>query len=403
MNYYQKAKLTDQERFHVHYQDGLSIEISEHEKKCHAERMQLLHLAQDLANHRFITPFRKKAFKRKQVIEATNLGMNLVACTERIDEALPFNDEESYEYRDLPPNAELTKKIIHAALSETGAVVDGVGIVEALPIKPDFFCCLITAEEIDLFLKAYNGLALTIRKALLTNGMYEDVKSFRRNATERYKRFMKVAEQGWISHNKILLIRLDWGFRKTFPAIPVRFKSQEEFERTYFEVDGYRKAMLKILQKMFGKDLVFYATKIECGEVKGFHMHWLIALNGSEHQDRINVPRKITDKWDANVGNGKTYTFNVNALRGKEESGLRVIDYHDPELWEIVGRYADYLTKVDYTMKLRLPEKKHSFFSTKLKTMSSNKTGPKRSYPMPHLDALAVRGPQGRRQLNQFD
>lgn len=400
MNYKQIQVLTDLERVHEYYGGELGLAFIGQEKKLYAERMQLCHLALDLINHSFKPPFSKKAFKRTQNVVATELGKRLVVCLERIYVLHVFKEEDVYEHHVNSPDVELLLKIANVALSDTGAVVDGVGFVKALPIKPDHFNCLTEDDEIDAWLKAYNNLAKTIRKALLASGMRDAVKNFRKNATKRYKHLMQVAEQCWRARSKNLLIRLDWGFKKTFPAIPIRFKSQEEFERSFTEVDGYRKAMLKILRRMFGKDLTFYAIKIECGEIKGIHMHWLIAVNGSEHQDRINVARKIATQWDTNIGDGKTYTFNVNALRGKEESGLRVIDYHDPELWEIVGRYADYLTKVDYTLKLRLPDKKHSFFCTKLKDMSCKKTGPKRSFQMPRLNAVAVRGSQGGRPLN---
>jgi hypothetical protein len=395
--------ITDLERVYEHYDGALGIAFIGEERKLYAERMEVYHLLQDLIQHKFKLPFSKKLCRRKTDIEATDLGKRIVEFLERTDALHLFEEDEFFEHKVHSPDMDVFLKIVKAALSEKGAVVDGVGFVEALPIRPDEYRCLIGDDEIDVWVSAYNRLVMTIRKALLSNGMRDAVKSFKRNATERYKQLMRVAEQGWRDHSKNLLIRLDWGFRKKYPAMRTRFKSQTEFESLLIVVDGYRKEMLRILRRMFGENLTFFAWKIECGDIKGIHIHWLIAVNGSKHQDRINVPRHIATEWDMNIGNGKTYTFNVNALRYKEESGLRVIDYSDPELWEIVGRYADYLTKVDYTLKLRMPDKMHSFGCTKLKKPVQSKTGPKRRFQMYQQNISAIRGPQGGRQLGQLN
>ncbi len=395
--------ITDLERGFEYYDEQPGMAFLGEERKLHSERMQLYHLSQDLIQHNFELPFYKEVRKRTTDARATYFGEKFIEVLERIDSVRACQEGEFFfEHKVHCPQVEAILKIANAALSEKGAVVDGVGLVPALPIRPDEYKCLI-GTEVDVGVKVFNDLVMTMRKALLSSGMQDAVKSFRRNATERYKQLMRVAEQGWRKHSKNLLIRLDWGFRKKYPAIRMRFKSQTEFESLLTEVDGYRKQMLKILKGMFGDDLTFYAWKMECGDIKGIHIHWLIAVNGSEHRDRINVPRYIATKWDLNIGNGKTYTFNVNALRYKEKAGLRVIDYSDPELWEIVGRYADYLTKVDYTLKLRMPEKMHSFGCTKLRKAALRKPGPKRRFKMHQQSIFEVRGPQGGSRMNQLN
>lgn len=402
MDYRLNDVFTNLERVYEYYDGQHGIAFIGEEKKLYADRMTLYHLLQDLIQHKFQLPFSKRLFRRKTVVEATDLGKTIVELLERMDALHLFEEDKFFEHKVYSPDIGVFLKIAKAALSEKGAVVDGVGFVDALPIRPDEFRCLMGDGEIDVWVKAYNHLVMTIRKALLSNGMRGAVKSFKRNAKERYEHVLCVAEQGWRKRTKNLLIRLDWGFKKTYPAIPIRFKSQEEFECVLAEVNRCRKEMLKILRKKFGKNLTFFVWKIECGEIKGIHIHWLIAVNGSKYQDRINVPRHIATEWDVNIGNGKTYTFNVNALRRKEEAGLRVIDYSDPELWEIVGRYADYLTKVDYTLKLRMPAKMRSFGCTKLKKVVQSKPGPKRRFQMCQLSIAAVHGPQGGTRTNNL-
>lgn len=243
-----------------------------------------------------------------------------------------------------------------------------------------------------------NHLSQQIRQRLMAEGHREKVHSFKRNATENYKQVLKMAESKWQRFGKVLLIRLDWGYKKPFPDRRGVFLSSQDFEQRFKIVCAYRDKKLKALRKKYRKDLAFYVWKIECAPIKGLHIHWLIGLNGTKHQDRINVPKAIAQMWDAAVGNPDTYTWNLNAQQKNEDAILRVIDYSDPSLWPIVGGYAEYLTKVDYVVHLRAPERMHGFGSSKVPKVVKRKTGPKRSKPEQVVDPWAVRRPL--RELN---
>ena len=311
MKYRYLQVATDLERVFEYYEDQPDQPYLGEDKRRWNEIMEVYHLSSELIKHNFIIPFNKKISYRSIYTNSTDLGRSFIKFLERIDYSI-VNEEKEFFYdpKDHDPQMELISKIANAALSEKGAVVDDVGFVPPLPIRPDEYEFLV-GGEVDVGIIALNDLVLTMRTALLSSGMRDAVKSFRRNATERYKQLMRVAEQGWTKHNKNLLIRLDWSYKKKYPAIRMRFHDQNEFEYLINQVDGYRRKMLKILRGMFGKQLTFYAWKIECQDVKGLHIHWLIAVNGSEHQDRINVARQITNRWDESIGDGKTYTFNV--------------------------------------------------------------------------------------------
>ena len=186
-------------------------------------------------------------------------------------------------------------------------------------------------------------------------------------------------------------MRLDWGYKSTIPDRRGIFLSSQDFDQRFKVVCEYRDKQLKALRKKYKEDLVFYVWKIEYGPIKGLHIHWLIGLNGSKHQDRINVPKAICQMWDAIIDNTNTYTFNLSALQWQEDPILRVIDYSDPLLWPIVGGYAEYLTKVDYVVHLRAPKGMRAFGASKIPKVVKRKTGPKRSKPEQVVDPRAVR------------
>ncbi|EXU79415.1 hypothetical protein AX13_04725 [Comamonas aquatica DA1877] len=253
--------------------------------------------------------------------------------------------------------------------------------------------------ELQLAQSAFNELALALRKIILNKGMRDAVKNYRKNSTKRYGQVMKVTRKAWKKFSKILLIRLDWGLLHSIPDLRAKFKDQEDFEDQLMEVTKYRDAMLELLKKRYGSDLAFYFWKIEFGAQRGLHLHWMIGLNGSKHQYRIRAARAIAEMWKTVIDNENSYIWNVNAIQSKGEPILRVIDYHDPQLWEIVGVYADYLTKVDYFLKLRMPGNMHSFGGTQLRNESCKKRGPQRSKAMTEADIKQVRGPQGGRKV----
>jgi len=251
---------------------------------------------------------------------------------------------------------------------------------------------ILSANEKKQVEEYFNQFSKKLREKLMGIGFREKLHSFKRNSTEIYKQLMRVAGQAWAKHSSILLIRLDWGQKYRVPDLRGKFISEEDFQQKFDVVSGYRIKMLQELRNIFGKDIAFYAWKIECTPVKGLHMHWFIGLNGAKHQDRINIPKMIAKRWDELLGDENAYTWNLNANQKNENAILRVLDYNDPMLWNIVGGYSDYLAKVDYLVRHRTPKGARSFGCTNLiHKKKKSKTGPLRKKNMAEIDLLKVR------------
>jgi hypothetical protein len=351
-------------------------------------RMKFFNMCQQLIAHNYKSPFFTTRKYQLKCAGTTQLGESILEFL-LLHRALQRPDTLAQDLFEFAP--ELTKiiAIAAAAMSKAGKDVEGVGFVEALPVDPVSYMSAFDKSAVDVA-NAYAKLALQMRQSLLDPKTRAAVKNFRRNANERIKHAKHVAHLAWEKHSSILLIRLDWGFKKTYFKDRYCEMNQVEFGRCLSQVTKYRNQMLLILSKMFGTNLAFYLWKIECGDKKGIHIHWLIGINGSKHQDRINVGRKIQKEWDRAIDNNQTYTFNVNGLKYAQAAGLRVIHYNDPDICEIVDRFVSYLLKIDYTMKLRMPKGMRSFGCSKLKLPSRAKPGPKRKYLMPTLTSLAT-------------
>lgn len=385
-------RVTQIPRFLVHY-DNLPNQLSVGRYEHNWMKLsRIARVVQDLIAPDFKPPFSGKLFGKSSEQLRNLAGKRMVRVLREVAFAMDDRQPDAFwEWSEVCPELDLFIKVARTAASPEGGEVDGVGHVSSIPYEYWQFD-LLTGDELVAAHGAINNIALQMRKALLSEDVRKEIKCFKRNATDRYKQLMKIATSSWAKSSKNLLIRLDWGYRKTYPVVLPEFVSQEDFELQCAEVSKCREIMLEVLQKMFGADLSFYAWKIECGDIKGLHVHWLLAVNGNKHQDRINVPRQIAEAWDAAIGNARAYTFNVNALDSTGETGLRVLAYNDPELLEVLGRYCDYLTKVDLTLKLRLPRDMRSFGSSRLKRVKAKKPGPARKYRMHMRNVLDVRG-----------
>jgi len=390
---HRRSKLSfELHRFLEHYRDEVGSVVLQDEAQLEISFLQLVHLSQEICSPDFEPPFYRGTHFGRKTFATTGLGNRLIKFL-----IIHFHElKEASTKRRLCPDLQIVFSVFDRALKPGGGMVEGIDTkVPEFPIDPDDLRFM-QQENIDDTITAYNKIISICRSALLTDKMREAVKSFKRNATERYKHLMLVAKQAWEQFSDILLIRLDWGFHKEFPIKRMSLMPQVEFEELAKYVNTARQRMLDCLSERFGPDLAFCPWKIEVGEFKGFHIHWLIGVNGSKHQDRINVPRQIAEEWEAALKNERTYVWNVNAQRGMEEAGLRVLNYAEEELWEVVGLFADYLTKTDYRFKPRLPKGMRTFGCTQLKTVTTAKPGPKRRHHIPHFNALDVRGGRNR-------
>lgn len=356
-------------QYHFDYEtDNETIPLQGETYHRYIERMKLYWICERLTDPRYITPFFKCSKLRYNGAKTTRLGhsiLDFLARREFSVGSIPVTF-----HNELSPDMKTIIAIADAALSRTSSDVAGLGSIQPLPITPSDYP-FTRDEEIDTAVTAYGELANRMRSALCDSGMRTAVKNFRRNALERRRHLMKVAHLAWERHTSILLLRLDWGFKKTeqysYILDPI------EFHACLAQVADYRQKKLLALRAIFKNDLAFYAWKVEYCDMIGVHMHWLLGIANVKYEDRINIGLKIQQQWDAAIGVDKSYTFNINSAKNAEQSGLRVLHAQDPELWEVVGRYIDYFLKSDLTSKLRTPTGMRSFGSSKSRTSTTPK------------------------------
>ena len=330
---------------------------------------QIASLALELTRHDYKPPFNVKLRYKRAHLETSPLGKKLISCI-KLDHKYIHKTFTGHKFSPMI-------QIILEAIRETEESY--LKNYQRSFIEETYDIKFATEYEYKRIAEDYNSFAMKLRQDLLDEGMKEHVRSFTRNAKERYKKFLLGCSAALERHSRCLGIRLDTASRRK--AIPYREFSEtttEMFNEECSEIDKHRDNFVKHLNRTFGKDLAFYAWKIEYGVSRGFHIHWFLLLNGNKYQDRINIPMRLGEHWKDTITNGNGTYRNVNFDHSEQSSGLGVKHHSDASLWSHLEGIASYLTKVDYHIKIALPGNMRSFGCSKLKKQIGCKPGPKR-------------------------
>ena len=177
-----------------------------------------------------------------------------------------------------------------------------------------------------------------------------------RGSRKNYAGLTKLIDALFESYSKLLVVRLDLGFRKSFP-----FGGQDDFHPTFEEVRGLWRQMLKFFRKRLKpRHLVGYAWKIEHAPDKGMHVHALLFFNGQEVSRDVQLAQMIGEYWAHQVTGGRGVYFNCKKEEYKYR-GIGMIAHHDLELRKGLAIATAYLTKLDDLVSLVLPKGAKAF------------------------------------------
>lgn len=361
-----EKEIFTERQFHLDYTSEQGITPIEGDSyQQYVSRRKLQSICRQLVAQNYRPPFFGDQGRRYARASRTWLGMQILDFLAR-RELVAERQLVHSTFHQLRPDLDVITQIADAALSKNGAQVSGVGHVKPLPIDPSLYERAM-GNEINVAVAAYADLASQMHHALHNSSIKAGVKNFRRNAIERHKQLVKVTKQALERYPSIRLIRLDFGYRSHLCTDPDHHMNQSSFESRMAQLNLHRQLMVSILRDMFDDELAFYAWKIEHSYSTGPHIHWLFGISVSSSLEQTPAESRIQAAWYAAIKDRQTYTFSVNALDDADHFGLRTIDTHDPERWEIVGRYIDHLLTSDHTLKLRMPNGMRAFGSSKVR------------------------------------
>jgi hypothetical protein len=120
-------------------------------------------------------------------------------------------DEEYAAIINYSPLMKLTYSAFAAATSSNGESVESIGFIEPVIYGERGFK-MACGKRTDEIIDGLNNFVVQLKEALNKDELREEIKSFYRNANERYHQLMKVALQSWEINCKNVLLRIDWGF-----------------------------------------------------------------------------------------------------------------------------------------------------------------------------------------------
>lgn len=146
---------------------------------------------------------------------------------------------------------------------------------------------------------------------------------------------------------KLLVLRIDFGYRyePSSQALGPRVSPST--------VQAHRAALIEYYQKQFAGVELGYISKTEFGLCKGPHLHTVFILDGSKVRSDISIAAMLGEHWRRVVTAGAGTYFNCNRIKTRYlSSGIGLVDYRSPKDWAGAEVMIDYITKVDYMVRV---------------------------------------------------
>ena len=156
---------------------------------------------------------------------------------------------------------------------------------------------------------------------------------------------------------RLLVLRIDFGYSRPQNRPGHYFSEMEPGDVQQVQRD--RDALIRYFQTDLREHgLVGYMWKVEWQEIKGFHFHTLLFMDGSKVRNEAAIGRYVEAHWKE-VTEQQGYTWNCNLDKSKygQKLGVGMIHASDELLiFNLKHTVATYLTKPDACIRLLLGE-----------------------------------------------
>jgi hypothetical protein len=203
---------------------------------------------------------------------------------------------------------------------------------------------------------------------LVTSKSFKDeVQGIHRACDKNYKGAVSYINRLFDKYSKLLVVRIDLSYGKNID----RNSTENKKLRDYFQAKSdFERFLSNQRHNSLFEHLVGYVWKLEHGPVRGYHYHVLLLFNGHEIKGDIILAQAIGEYWQHSITAGRGRYFNCNADKKRGQGythgsptyfdykypclGLR--QYDDQVAMKGLDNIVAYFTKVDYYMRLKLPE-----------------------------------------------
>lgn len=156
---------------------------------------------------------------------------------------------------------------------------------------------------------------------------------------------------------RLLVLRIDFGYSRPQNRPGHYFSEMKPGDVQQVQRD--RDALIRYFQTDLREHgLVGYMWKVEWQDIKGFHFHTLLFMDGSKVRNEAAIGRYVEAHWkDVTEQQGYTWNCNLDKSKYGQKLGVGMIHASDEELiFNLKHTVATYLTKPDACIRLLLGE-----------------------------------------------
>lgn len=226
--------------------------------------------------------------------------------------------------------------------------------------------CGTDRHSINEWVKRVRGL---VKDAGFTRMLFAHERSARKNALS-LKRYISRLHDLW---SRLCVVRVDLAYRRAYREVT------KEIEPMRVKHD--LAAFLRLLKETFPA-LIGYVWKMEYGQNKSYHIHFMAIFNGNDVCRDVLLGKALGELWCEIVTKGDGGYWNCNAKKKYYERrggvGIGMVAYDDFQKREHLIRAALYLTKVDYYVRLNVEGIGRVFGKGQISNSVSSKQGRRR-------------------------
>jgi hypothetical protein len=185
---------------------------------------------------------------------------------------------------------------------------------------------------------------------------------------------LELIDRLFAQYSQLLVVRMDLSYCRhpSTPWLGLPISVEEALSQ--------RDEMIRYLRRKCPFKPVGYAWKLEFTEQTGWHTHWLLFFDANRHQQDLVIAAHIGQHWNREItqGNGRNFICNYEEYQHR---GIGKIHHADvAKLWALRTLVVPYLTKVDYYVRMVLPNGR-TFGRSELTDVPVKKRGRPRALP----------------------
>lgn len=228
-----------------------------------------------------------------------------------------------------------------------------------------------TPGEIEA--ERFNKLVLSIREQARSKKTKDQVYARAYNAVRNYRDAEEYIDGLFKRHSRLLVIRLDLGYRKEHAEQATISDAQGHLRRFFNNMRAN-----KLFEALLGQ-----IWKMECGVEKGVHFHLILFFDGSKVHKDAHLGSRIGTYWNEHITEGKGVFYNCNQSKNTyKRCGIGMVSHDDDNKRQNLLLALQYLTKEDQYLRYKPGAKCRAFGKGNMPQQRQTKVGrPRRQAP----------------------